>query len=132
MRRAAVAAMLAVWGGVASADLPPAETAVIGGAKVTIYTMNFLTPEEVAALKLVLVNEAALQLFVPEGSSGFAAMAVSPDEGFIRDGGLVPSATAIAGMASAEEAAEAALAGCDAARKAAAGCVVVLEVAPEE
>ena len=132
MRRGAVAAVLAGWAGMAAADLPPAETAVIGGAKVTVYTMNFLTPEEVAALKLVLVNEAALQLFVPEGSAGFAAMAVSPDEGFIRDGGLVPSAVAIAGMASAEEAAEAALAGCDAARKAAATCVVVLEVAPEE
>ena len=131
MRRAAVAAVLAGWAGMAAADLPPAETAVIGGAKVAIYTMNFLTPEEVAALKLVLVNEAALQLFVPEGSAGFAAMAVSPEDGFIRDGALVPSATAIAGLASAEEAATAALEGCNAAKAGKADCVVVLEVQPE-
>jgi hypothetical protein len=131
MRKAAVMSVVAAWAGMAAADLPPAETAVIGGAKVTVYTMNFLTAEEVAALKLVLVNEAALQLFVPKGSAGFAAMAVSPEDGFIRDGGLVPSATAIAGVASAEEAAAAALAGCNGAKAGKAGCVVVLEVAPE-
>jgi hypothetical protein len=133
MRMRALAALLAGAGaaGPAAAEVPPVESAVIGEARVSVHGFAFLTEEEAAALKLVLVNEAALALFVPEGQGGHAAMAVSPDDGFIRDGGLVPSAVAIAGMASAEEAAAAALAGCEAARKGAAACVVVLEVAPQ-
>ncbi len=114
----------------AAADVPPAETAEIGGAKVTVYAMSFLNDQEVAALRLVLTSKEALALFVPDGG-GHAAMAVSPEDGFIRDGGLVASATAMAGMETAEAAAEAALKGCDGARKGTQPCVVVLEVAPK-
>lgn len=131
MRKVMAAALLAGWAGMAAAEAPPAETAEIGAARVTVHGWEFLSAEEMAALKLVLVNEEALKLFVPEGQGGHAAMAMSPDDGFIREGALVPSAVAIAGVASAEEAATAAVAACEAARKGTAACVVVLEVAPK-
>lgn len=120
----------AVWTGVAAADVPPAETAEIGGAMVTVYAMEFLSEEELATLRLVLTSADALALFVPEGG-GHAAMAVSPADGFIRDGALVKSATAMAGLDSADKAAEEALRACDAARSGKLPCVVVLEVAPK-
>jgi hypothetical protein len=112
--------------------VPAVETGTIEGAKVTIHTWAFLTEEELAALRLVLVNKDALALFVPaDGKGGYAALAVSPDDGFIRDGALAPSASAIAGLATVEEAATAALEACDAARKGKEKCAVVLEVAPQ-
>ena len=131
MRTAMVAGAAALWGGLAAAETPEVKAAELGEHKVAMHLWSFLTAEETATLDLVLVNQAALELFVPPGASGHAAMAVSPDDGFIRDGALVASATAIAGMASAAEAAEAAQKGCDAARKGANPCVVVLEVAPK-
>ena len=128
--RMGLGAVVALWGGMAMADVPPAETAVIGGAKVTIYAMEFLSEEEVSTLRLVLTAPEALALFVPEGG-GHAALAVSPEDGFIREGALVKSSSAIAGMETADKAAEAALTACDGARKGKVPCVVVLEVAPE-
>jgi hypothetical protein len=118
--------------GAAQAEVPPVETGTLEGAKVSIHTWDFLTPDELAALRLVLVNKDALALFVPaDGTGGFAALAVSPDDGFIRDGALAKSASAIAGLETAEAAATAALEACDAARKGKENCAVVLEVAPE-
>ncbi len=88
----------------ALADVPPAETAVIGGAKVTIYAMEFLSEEEVSTLRLVLTAPEALALFVPEGG-GHAALAVSTRGWLLfRDGALVKSSTAIAGMETADKA----------------------------
>jgi hypothetical protein len=116
--------------GAALADVPPAETAEIGEARVTVYAMSFLSEEEVATLRLVLTSPEALALFVPAGG-GHAALAVSPADGFIREGGLVKSASAIAGMETADKAAEAALTACDGARQGKEPCVVVLEVAPK-
>jgi hypothetical protein len=122
---------MVLWGGVAAAETPEVKTAELDGHMVSFHLWPFLTEEETGTLDLVLVNQAALELFVPPGASGHAAMAVSPDDGFIRDGALVASATAIAGMVSGEEAAAAAREACDAARKGASPCVVVLEVAPK-
>jgi hypothetical protein len=131
MRAIAAGLVLAGWAGVVAADLPPAETATQGDAQVTIYAMNFLTEQEVTTLRLVLTNPQALAVFVPEGAGGgHAALAVSPEDGFIRDGAPVPSATAIAGLDSADAAATAALDACNAVRKGPSGCVVVLQVAP--
>lgn len=121
-----------VLAGVAQADLPPVETGTLEGAKVTIYTWDFLTKDELAALRLVLDNKDALALFVPaDGKGGFAALAVSPDDGFIRDGALSPSATAIAGFETQEAASQAAVDACNKARKGEKDCTIVLEVAPE-
>jgi hypothetical protein len=113
----------------AAADLPPARTELVGAFQVTIHTYAFLTAEEVATLELVLTNEDALALFVPD-EGGHAALAVAPDEGFLRDGTLVPSAVALAGLPDPGAAAEAARTACDAARDGGAPCIVVLEVAP--
>lgn len=118
--------------GLAMADTPPEETATLGEAKVTIYTWDFLTEDELATLRLVLVNQEALELFVPTDAKGsFAAFAVSPDDGFIRDGALSPSATAIGGIDAREAALTAAMDACDKARKGAAPCEIVLVVEPE-
>ncbi len=107
----------------------PMETAINGAATVTLYLHPFLTGAELATLRLVATDAQALSLFVPSGT-GHAALAVSPREGFVRDGALVASAVAIGGLPDATSARTAALAACDTARRAKAACVVVLEVAP--
>jgi len=107
------------------------EVTSLAGSQVTLYLHPFLTDEELATLRLVATNEQALSLFVTS-RAGNAALAISESDGFIRDGQPAKSATALADFASAEEARAAALSACDAARKGATGCVVVLEVAPKQ
>lgn len=114
----------------AQAQEVPVETGALAGSAITLHVQPFLTPEELTTLRLVMTNEQALAIFVPDAAKGFAAMAAAPDEGFIREGKPVASAVAIAGLASAEEARDAALKGCEAARKEGAACVTVLEIAP--
>lgn len=106
------------------------ETGALGGSAIKLHVQPFLTPEELTTLRLVMTNEQALAIFVPDAAKGFASMAAAPDEGFIREGKPVASAVAIAGLASAAEAQDAALKGCEAARKGGAACVTVLEIAP--
>jgi hypothetical protein len=107
----------------------PVETARLAGQEVILHVQPFLTDEELLTLRLVLQSKEALALFV-KSDKGFGAMAVAPDEGFIRDGQPVASAVAIAGLADAETAARAALEDCEKARKKGADCVLVLEVGP--
>lgn len=114
---------------VAQAQSVPVETGANGGSMVTVHLHPFLTEEEVATLRVVASNEQALALFVTS-QTGHAALAMSPDEGFVRNGTPVESAVAMGDMPDAEAARAAALQGCDAARKGASPCVVVLEVAP--
>lgn len=121
--------MAAVMAFPAISQQVPIEEAAIGAANVRLYLHPFLAPDEVATLRLVMTNEQALALFVPN-SSGFAALAAAPAEGVIRDGSPVASAIALAEMPDAAAAAKAATAACDAARKTDAACVVVLEVSP--
>lgn len=106
----------------------PVETARLKGQAVRLHVHPFLTEQELQALRLVLTNKQALDIFIT--SKGFSAMAMAPGEGFIRDNAPVKSAVAMGDFASAEEAAAAALAGCDAARQGGEACVVVLEVGP--
>jgi hypothetical protein len=106
------------------------ETSVNGGSSVTLHLHPFLMPEELATLRLVATNDQALSLFVTS-RTGHAALAVSPEEGFVREGKPAASAVALSDLPDAESARAAVLAGCDAARKAASPCVVVLEVAPK-
>lgn len=137
MRKLVLGAALVVLAGAAVAEGNP-EEAVLNGARVTLHPVEFLTAEEQTTLRLVLTNAQALALFVPgaaegAGAKGHAALAMSPDEGFIRDGKPVASATALAELPDAAAAASAAIAACDAARASdAAACVLVLEVAPAE
>ena len=115
--------------GAAMAGEVPTEVATLKGQKVTLHIYPFLTADELMALRLVKTNKQALQLFVTS-SAGYSAMAVAPNEGFVRDGGLVPSVLAIGDLPNAEAAAAAALKGCNAARQGGKACVVVLEVGP--
>jgi len=116
---------------VVAQDSVPTETGTIGTVSVTLYLHPFLTPEELQTLRLVSTNDQALGLFVP-ARTGFAAFAASPEEGFVRDGAVVPSAQALSDLPDAVLARNGALAACDALRKGPSPCVVVLEVAPAQ
>ena len=96
-----VAGLMAGWAGIAAADMPPMEWAAVGEAVILVYPLD-----------------------------GFGAVAMSPDDGLWREGGWVGSVTPVGGMAGAGDAAEGALAGCNARRTGQAGCVVVVEVQP--
>ena len=133
---AVLAAVLALGtAGTAFAQGEPVETADLGTSRITLHVHDFLSGDELAALRLVMVNADALALFVPAGSAeggGYAALAMAPDEGFIVDGAAVKSAVALAGLPDAATAEAEAVAGCDAQRVSVAPCVLVLEVAPKE
>ncbi|MFN4153618.1 MAG: hypothetical protein ACK4HF_03100 [Paracoccaceae bacterium] len=131
MMKAGLVACGLMLAGMAQAQTVPVETGVNGGSEVSLHLHPFLTPEELATLRLVASNDQALSLFVTS-RTGHAALAVSPDEGFVRDGSPVPSAIALGDLPDAQAARTAALAACDKARKARLSCVVVLEVAPSE
>lgn len=116
-------------GSVAWAEDIPVETASLGAFAITLHLHPFLTDEELVTLRLVMVNQQALSLFVP-GKAGFAALAVSPEDGFIRLGAPMGSATAVGDLPDAEAARVAALTGCEAMKQGTAPCVTVLEIAP--
>ena len=119
--------------GETSPEAVAVEEAVLGSSIVRLHLHPFLMPEEVSVLRLVLTNEQALAIFVPDaaGSEGrHAALAAAPGEGVVREGKPVASAIALAGFADAAAADQAARAACDAARGEGAACVTVLEVAP--
>lgn len=128
--RLGLALIAALAGGMAHAEGEP-ESAVVGTARVTLMPADFLLPEELGALRVVLTNEDALKLFVP-AEGGFAALAVSPDDGFIRDGAVVKSAIALAGLPDAATATAEATKACEGAKVGAAPCVIVLTVEPAE
>lgn len=132
MRAAAALALgtATALAGVALAGGVPVETATLDGAKVTLHVYPFLDATELATLRLVMTNSSALSLFLPD-HTGYAAIAVAPDEGFIRGGKPIASASALSGLPDAKAAASKALATCDTARRASGqGCVVVLELGP--
>lgn len=107
------------------------EVAELAGFDITLHLQPFLTESELATLRVVATNPDALALFVPDASKGFAALAVSPDDGFLPEGAPAASAQAIGGLPDAATAAKDALAACDKLRKGEAACVLVLEIAPK-
>jgi hypothetical protein len=119
----------AVMAVAAVAQTAPVETAVLGASAITLHLQPFLTEEEVTTLRFVMTNEQALELFVPR-TGGFAALAMSPDDGFIREGAPVKSAVAVGDLPDAAAASASAMTACEAAKKGAAACVIVLEIAP--
>jgi hypothetical protein len=116
--------------GAAVAQEVPVEVAVLKGQQVTIHIQPFLNEEELGMLRLVQTNKQALGLFVTS-EGGYAAMAVAPDEGLVRDGGFPASVIAIGDLPDAAAAQAAALAGCEEKRQGGAECVIVLEVGPK-
>ncbi len=131
MLRSMVATSLAVVGAgvVMAQSAVPTEVGVNGLSAVTLHLQPFLTEEELTTLRLVASNDQALGLFVAD-RKGFAAMAASPEDGFVRGGAPVKSAVALADFPNAAAASTEALAACDALRIGPSPCVVVLEVAP--
>ncbi|MCC5986980.1 MAG: hypothetical protein JJT95_04810 [Pararhodobacter sp.] len=128
--RLALAATLSLFlAGVASAQEPVESEALSAGSiAVTLHLYPFLTAEELHALRQIGSHEEAMRTFLG-GTDGFAAIAVSPDEGFFRSGMPVESAVALSQLPDAETARRNAIAACDEA--AGNGCVVVLEAAPD-
>lgn len=106
-----------------------AERYEVQGSEVTVILHGFLTEEETDTLRIIGQSPDALALFLPEGGQ-FGALAVAPDEGFIRDGIPVDSAMAMGNLPDLDQARNAALEGCDAARAGGAPCEIVLEIAP--
>ena len=106
------------------------ETASLGEYNVTMHVQPFLTEDDLSILRLVLTSQDALALFVPE-PNGFAAMAASPDDGFVKDGVPAASVVALGGLPDAATAAANAVDGCQKAKQGAADCVVILEIAPK-
>lgn len=129
-----VGAGVALGLGLAAAGMAQAvktEVAELGASRITLHQQPFLSDAELATLRVVMTNPDALAIFVPDASKGFAALAVSPDDGFLPAGAPAPSAQAIAGLPDQATAAKDALAACDKLRKGAAACVLVLEIAPK-
>ncbi|MDO8985329.1 hypothetical protein [Cypionkella sp.] len=116
---------------VAAAEADKTETGELGASSITLHLQPFLTEAELATLRVVMTNPDALAIFVPDSSKGFAALAVSPDDGFLPEGAPAASAQAIGGLPDAAAAAKDALAACDKLRKGEAACVLVLEIAPK-
>ncbi|MCC1482027.1 hypothetical protein [Roseibaca sp. Y0-43] len=108
----------------------PRETYTLDGVQIALSLHSFLSPEGVAMLRLVGQNRDALALFVPDGAR-FAAMALAPEDGLVKDGLLAESAVAVADLPSLDEARAAALDGCNAARSGGPDCVIALEIQPE-
>lgn len=129
--RAMMAAVfgLGLMGGIAAAQDVLTEVATLGGSTVTLHVHGFLSEQELATLRVIGTNEEALKLFVVS-DKGHAAIAVSPEDGFIRDGAPVASAIAVADLPDTETAKADALAACDAARNGASPCVILLQVSP--
>lgn len=112
------------------AEVTP-EVSTLGASTVTFYPHPFLDETELATLRLVASNTDALALFVPS-SKGYAALALSPEDGFMNEGAPAVSAVAIADLPDAAAAAAAALQGCDEKRIGKSDCVIVLEVGPTQ
>jgi hypothetical protein len=124
----ASAVVLAGLSGAALAEVPK-EVSSIDGAKVTFYVQPFLDEAELFTLRLVATQSQALKYFVPIGK-GYAAIALSPDDGFIKAGVPAPSASAAFEEPDAATASLKALEMCNAARKGPSDCVIVMEISP--
>ncbi len=132
IRQLSCAALLAATPALAQpalAQTVPTEVFSLDAVNVTVHLHPFLTEEETTTLRFVGQSPDALALFLPAGTS-FGAIALAPDEGFIRDGMPVDSATAVADLPDEAQARDAALLECNAARTGGPACVIVLEIAP--
>jgi len=122
----------ALMGGMALAQDAPVEMSILDASQVTLHLYAFLKVDELTTLRLVATNRDALSVFLPSKNPGhFAALALAPADGFLRDGAPAATAIALSDFPDAAAAATAALAACDAKRDpSTAPCVVVLEVGP--
>ncbi|MBI1171209.1 hypothetical protein GC209_07390 [bacterium] len=128
---AAMAVLGSVWANGALAGDVPVEVSKLDGSKITLHVYPFLKPDELKTLRVVAKNRQALQIFIPGDKAHFSAMALAPDDGFMKDGAPVETAVALSDLPDAATAAANARAACDAKRgKKGKPCVTVLEVGP--
>ena len=130
MQKTTLAAVFMVLAAPALAQEVATEQSTLGDTAITLYLQPFLDATELATLRMVASNKDALALFVPK-AKGFAAMAVAPEEGFIKDGAPVASAKALSDLPDAAAAATAALDACNSARSTTSPCVLLLEIGPK-
>ena len=130
MQKNTLAAVFMVLAAPALAQEVATEQSTLGDTAITLYLQPFLDATELATLRMVASNKDALALFVPK-AKGFAAMAVAPEEGFIKDGAPVASAKALSDLPDAAAAATAALDACNSARSTTSPCVLLLEIGPK-
>lgn len=98
-----------------------------GAFSVTLHLHSFLQRDELHILRQMGTSEEVMLTFIgPDDSYG--AIAVSPRQGFFRNGAPVPSALPVAQLPDAETARQAAIEACS--NAAGSRCVVVLEAAP--
>jgi hypothetical protein len=114
----------------ASAQTATTERFELSGSIVTLNILPFLQAEELDTLRFVGQSQEALALFIPDGG-GYAAMALAPADGFVRDGVPADSAIAMSGLPDAAAARAAALRECNATRSGGPACVVAMEIAPK-
>lgn len=113
-----------------AAQTPPeAEVFDLDRSRIIVYPHEFLDDSELAILRSVGQDRNVLAFFMGS-QAGHGAIAVAPDQGFIRDGMPAPGATALAQLPDPATARHAALDLCAAERDNDAPCVVVLEVIP--
>ena len=134
MRSTAVSWVVAgaLIGVAALAEDVPVEVRTLDASQVSLHLYPFLTAQDLTTLRLVATNRDALSVFLPSKNPGhFAALALAPADGFLKDGTPAASAIALSDFPDAAAAFTATLAACDAKRDPkTAPCVVVLEVGP--
>ncbi len=119
--------------GTAWAGDAPVEVSKLDGSQVTLHVYPFLKDEELRTLRLVATNRDALSVFLPsKDNKHFAALALSPDDGFLADGAPAATAVALGDFPDAATAAKATVDACNAkrAKTAKKSCGTVLEVGP--
>ena len=98
-------------------------------AEVRLTLPPELSAEDRSMLEIIATTPEVLATML-DSAAGYAAIALAPAEGMIRDGVPPASATALGGLPDAATARSEALRMCDAARSGGPACVVVLELAP--
>lgn len=131
VRALATGAALAGWASFVPAYGQVAqEVTTLGEHSITLNLHPFLSEEDLTVLRFIATEPQALAMFITT-EGGYAAIAVSPDEGFVKDGAPMPSVGALGGLPDAETAATNATAACQALAKTPTACEVVLQIAPK-
>lgn len=121
---------LMLAGPVFASDVP-VEVSKLDGSRITLHIYPFLKPNELQTLRLVATNRQALQVFVPSDKTHYSALALAPEDGFLKDGVPTDTAVALGDFPDAATAAAKTKAACDAKRaKKGKSCVTVLEIGP--
>lgn len=132
MRKLLGLGLVMACAGAAIAGDVPVEVNTLDGAQITLHLQPFLTKQDLQTLRLVATNSQALAVFVPGDKTHFSAMALAPNDGFLKDGAPTSTAIALSDFPDAAAAAKAVTEACDAKRGGkGAPCVLVLEVGPK-